>query len=199
MKLIFEKSREGRRCSAPPPTEAPGVDIPQAYARKTAPRLPEVAEVGLARHYTELSRYAYGVDSGFYPLGSCTMKYNPKMNEAAACLPGFRDLHPLQGAPAAQGALELMADLSDALCEITGMDAFSMQPAAGAQGEWTALRMIRAYHRKRGDDARNCVLVPDSAHGTNPASAAMAGFKVASVPSGPDGTLDIDALGDLAG
>jgi len=199
MKLIFEKSREGRRCSAPPPTRAPHAPVPREYVRGDALRLPEVAEVDLVRHYTELSRFAYGVDSGFYPLGSCTMKYNPKMNELAAALPGFRDIHPLQGTHTAQGALEVMGNLSDALCEITGMDAFSLQPAAGAQGEWTALRMIRSYHEKRGQGRRDCVLVPDSAHGTNPASAAMAGFRVVSVPSGLDGTLDIAALENLAG
>jgi glycine dehydrogenase subunit 2 len=161
--------------------------------------LPEIAEVDLVRHYTELSRYVYGVDNGFYPLGSCTMKYNPKMNEEIARLPGFCDLHPLQDMRSAQGALTVMAQLEDALCEIAGMDAFSLQPAAGAQGEWTALRMIRAYHLKNGDINRDCVLVADSAHGTNPASAAMAGFKVKSVPSGPDERLDLQALSRLAG
>ncbi len=199
MKLIFEKSREGRRCAAPPPSKAPAVEIPKTYARSECPRLPEIAEVDLVRHYTRLSRYVYGVDNGFYPLGSCTMKYNPKMNEEAARLPGFCELHPLQDTRTAQGALAVMARLEDALCEIAGMDAFSLQPAAGAQGEWTALRMIHAYHQKNGETKRDCVLVPDSAHGTNPASASMAGYRVQNVPSGPDGRLDINALSRMAG
>lgn len=203
MKLSFEKSRPGRRCSAPP-----SADVPPGYAasllpagalRARPPRLPEMAEVDVVRHYTALSRRSFGVDNGFYPLGSCTMKYNPRLNEELVALPGFTDIHPLAGDAASQGCLALMHGLSGALCEITGMDAFTLAPAAGAHGEWTGLLMIRAWHESRGDAARTTILVPDSAHGTNPASAALAGYRVQPVPSAPDGGVDIDALRRLAG
>ena len=197
--LIFELSRPGRRCAEFPRAMADAASLLGAdNLRVTAPALPEVAEVDLIRHYTGLSRRAHGVDSGFYPLGSCTMKYNPKLNEEAARLPGFADIHPLQPEGTAQGCLEVLYTMQRWLCEITGMAAFTLQPAAGAHGEWTGMSMIRAYHRHRGDTARTRVLVPDAAHGTNPASAAVAGFEVVQIPSAPDGGVDIEALRQAA-
>lgn len=155
--------------------------------------LPELDELSLVRHYTKLSKKAFGVDDGFYPLGSCTMKYNPKLNEAVAALPGFTGIHPLQDS-GTDGAKEVLALLGERLKEITGMDAFTIQPAAGAHGEYVALQMVRAYHRSRKDFARTKVIIPDSAHGTNPASAAMTGFSVVNIPSDANGCVDLDAL-----
>ncbi|MGI6152559.1 MAG: aminomethyl-transferring glycine dehydrogenase subunit GcvPB [Christensenellaceae bacterium] len=199
MKLIFEKSRSGRKCTTPP---ASGVDtkfsLPEKFHRKQPARLPEVAEVDLVRHYMGLSRRAYGVDNLFYPLGSCTMKYNPAVNEEIAALPGFSDIHPLQPEETAQGCLQVMYDLERMLCEITGMDACSLQCAAGAQGEWLGLNLIKAYHQDRGNSERTNIIVPDSAHGTNPASASMAGFNVINIASNPDGTVNLDALRQAA-
>lgn len=200
LKTCFEKSVPGRRgadvplCSAPPCPDA----IPAAMLDANPPALPELSEVDVVRHYTALSRRNHGVDNGFYPLGSCTMKFNPRMNEEAAAL--FAGLHPLLPQKDMQGALHLCYDLQSALCEITGMDAMTLQPAAGAHGEFTGLLLIRAYFERRGELAqRRKMLVPDSAHGTNPASAAMAGFQVQVVPSAPDGGVDLEALRALAG
>lgn len=200
--LLFERSRSGRQASDLPEPDVPAADLavhlPADALRAAAPALPELSEVDLIRHYTELSRRNHGVDSGFYPLGSCTMKYNPKRNEQAARLAGFVDIHPLQPQESVQGALALMYDLERYLAEITGMDAISLQPAAGAAGEWTGLLMIRAWHERRGE-SRSRVIVPDSAHGTNPASAAFAGFRTVTVPSGADGLVDLGALRQAVG
>lgn len=192
--LLFERSVKGRQGIQFEPLDVPVVELDERYIRFSSPRLPELAELDVVRHYMDLSRHAFGVDNGFYPLGSCTMKYNPKLNEATASLPGFTDLHPLAPLKHVQGAVELMHDLDKRLCAITGMDAFTLQPAAGAQGEFTGLLMIEAYHRSRKDTKRTKVIVPDSAHGTNPASAAMAGYTVVSVASNAQGGVDLDAL-----
>lgn len=197
--LIFEKSREGRRCAAIPANDCAAVAVPEKFARKAPLNLPEVAEVDLVRHYTNLSRNAFGVDNGFYPLGSCTMKYNPKINEEAASLKGFTDVHPLQCAASVQGCLEAIGTLSDYLCEITGMDAITLQPAAGAHGEFTGLALISAYLKANGETGRDKLIVPDSAHGTNPASAVMNGFTVVNIPSTPDGMVDLEALAAAVG
>lgn len=194
MNLLFEISCPGRRCVTTPLCDVPETALPSEFVREEPPALPEVSEVDLVRHYMGLSRRAFGVDNGFYPLGSCTMKYNPKLNDELASLPGFTEIHPLQPAHTAQGCLQVMQLLSDALCEITGMDAMTLQPAAGAHGEFTGLQLIRAYHLQKGGTARTKVLVPDSAHGTNPASAVMNGFSVVNIPSTPDGLVDLDAL-----
>ncbi|MBQ3849469.1 MAG: aminomethyl-transferring glycine dehydrogenase subunit GcvPB, partial [Clostridia bacterium] len=193
-KLIFERSREGRRAYDLPECDAPDAmnEIPAELKANAPLRLPEIAEIDLVRHYTNLSRRNFGVDNGFYPLGSCTMKYNPKINEELA--PLFDNVHPLLDAEMSQGCLALMKDMEDMLCEICGMDAFTLQPAAGAHGELTGLMHIRAYHEHRGDFERKTIIVPDAAHGTNPASAAMAGFKVKEIKSAPDGGVDLDAL-----
>ncbi|NLB36808.1 MAG: aminomethyl-transferring glycine dehydrogenase subunit GcvPB [Clostridiales bacterium] len=191
--LIFEKSREGRRCAVIPKCELKA-EIPAQLIRQTPPKLPEIAEVDLVRHYTNLSRRAYGVDNGFYPLGSCTMKYNPKIDEDAASLKGFTDIHPLQSIQSVQGCLEAMYMLKTYLCEITGMDDMTLQPAAGAHGEFTGLSMIRTYLSSIGQGYRTKLIVPDSAHGTNPASAAMNGFDVVNIPSTQQGFVDLEAL-----
>lgn len=203
---LFEKSSPGRRGCYPPQPEVPAVDLAQAVPAgmlaETAPPLPELGELQVQRHFVRLSHLNYSIDTCMYPLGSCTMKYNPRVNEVAARLPGFARAHPLQDESTVQGALELMHSLQNALAEITGMDAFTLQPAAGAQGELTALLMIAAYFRKRGEN-RKVVLVPDSSHGTNPASAALAGFEVRTIPSNAQGDVDLEELkrhlnGDLA-
>lgn len=195
MELIFEKSREGRRCAVLPQNPLIAEYAPNPSALRTQPAaLPELAEVDFVRHYMALSRNAHGADNGFYPLGSCTMKYNPKINETLAAMEGFADVHPLQPVDSAQGCLELMFRMQQALCEIAGMDCTTLQPAAGAHGEWTGMQIIRAYHLSRGDLKRRRMLVPDAAHGTNPASAAMCGFEVVSVPSDADGFVDVQAL-----
>ena len=193
---LFELSRPGRgagtRLPAPP---ADALErLPAAARRAVPPALPELNEATLVRHYVNLSHLNWSVDTGFYPLGSCTMKYNPKVNEWAARLPGFAALHPLAPDETAQGTLELLWTLEQELAEISGMDAVTLQPAAGAQGELTGILMVRAYHRARGDHARTDVLVPDSAHGTNPATASMAGFRTVNIPSAPDGGVDLDAF-----
>jgi len=192
--LIFEKSAAGRRCAVMPDRGVHQYKLPEKYARKQAPGLPEVAEVDLVRHYVGLSRMAFGVDDGFYPLGSCTMKYNPKVDEQTAAFKGFTDIHPLQPAHTVKGALQVIKQLSDDLCAITGMDAFTLQPAAGAHGEFTGMQLVHAYHKSRHDEGRTEIIIPDSAHGTNPASAAMNGFAVVSVPSDADGGIDIAKL-----
>jgi glycine dehydrogenase subunit 2 len=195
--LIFERSAPGRRASSlPPADEFPPVAagaLPPA-ARRTAPvRLPEVSERDLVRHYTRLAHRNFAVDLGFYPLGSCTMKYNPKIAEAAAALPGFARLHPAQPPEQTQGALELLWRLEHALKELTGLAGVTFQPAAGAHGELTGLLVMRAYHEAAGDPRRR-VVIPDSAHGTNPASVRLAGFEATTVRSGADGLVDVDAL-----
>ena len=199
MKLLFERSRAGRGSDLLPACDVPVVTYDQGLLRAEAPRLPEMAEVDLSRHYTELAKQTHGVNDGFYPLGSCTMKYNPRVNEEAAAQPGFTQLHPLQPVETVQGALEVIYTAGKMLCEITGMDGMTFQPAAGAHGEYTGLLLIRKYHQSRGDTARTKIIVPDSAHGTNPASATMAGFKVVSVPSNEQGGVDLDALRKAVG
>jgi glycine dehydrogenase subunit 2 len=193
---LFERSRPGRGAGTRlPAAPAAALDrLPPAARRAVAPALPELNEATLVRHYVNLSHLNWSVDTGFYPLGSCTMKYNPKVNEWAARLPGFAALHPLAPDETAQGTLELLWTLAQELAEISGMDAVTLQPAAGAQGELTGILMIRAYHRARGDHARGDVLVPDSAHGTNPATASMAGFRTVNIPSAPDGGVDLEAF-----
>ncbi|MCY9353296.1 aminomethyl-transferring glycine dehydrogenase subunit GcvPB, partial [Bacillus licheniformis] len=196
--LIFEVSKEGRVGYSLPELDVPETDvtdvIDEAYIRDEPADLPEVSELDIMRHYTALSRRNHGVDSGFYPLGSCTMKYNPKINEKIARIPGFSAIHPLQDEATVQGALELLYDLSEHLEEITGMDEVTLQPAAGAHGEWTGLMMIRAFHEANGDHKRTKVIVPDSAHGTNPASATVAGFETVTVKSNDDGLVDLEDL-----
>jgi glycine dehydrogenase subunit 2 len=196
--LILEKGGAPHGNRLIPPLDVPSVDLAsyfgEAVYRSVPPMIPDLAEPEVVRHYTALSRKNFGVDNGPYPLGSCTMKYNPKVQEDLAALPGFAGVHPLQGDAASQGCLALMADLEKQLCAICGVDRFTFQPSAGAQGEWTGLLMIKAYHESRGDHHRKVMLVPDSAHGTNPASAAMAGFEIRQIVSGPDGMIDLAAL-----
>ncbi|GAB7386789.1 aminomethyl-transferring glycine dehydrogenase subunit GcvPB [Bacillaceae bacterium] len=196
--LIFEMSKPGRVAYSLPECDVPETAVtealPAGMIREVPAELPEVSELQLIRHYTELSRRNHGVDTGFYPLGSCTMKYNPKINEDVARYPGFAHIHPYQPEETVQGALELLYRLQRDLAEITGMDEVTLQPAAGAQGEWSGLMMIRAYHESRGEK-RTKVIVPDSAHGTNPASAAVAGFETVTVRSNEHGLVDIEALG----
>jgi glycine dehydrogenase subunit 2 len=193
VELIFDISRSGKRCSTIRQLRVPTHTIKNKYLRSEL-NLPEVAEIDLARHYTELSRNAFGVDNGFYPLGSCTMKYNPKMHEDVAGMNGFAATHPLQPTETIQGNLEAMFLLSEQLKEITGMDAVTLQPAAGAHGEYTGLLLIDAYHRSRKDAARTKIIVPDSAHGTNPASVVMAGFEIVNIPSDSEKGVDLEAL-----
>lgn len=201
--LVFEISKEGRTAYSLTPLDVPVVDLadilPTSLIREEKAELPELSELDLMRHYTALSNRNHGVDSGFYPLGSCTMKYNPKINESVARFPGFANIHPLQDESTVQGALELMYDLQQHLVEITGMDEVTLQPAAGAHGEWTALMMIRAFHEANGDVQRTKVLVPDSAHGTNPASATVAGFDTVTVKSNDQGLVDLDDLRSKVG
>jgi glycine dehydrogenase subunit 2 len=197
MKLIYEKSQSGRRASSLPHYEnlPSPPDLPAELRRAEPPRLPEVPEFELVRHFTELSTRNFGVDTGFYPLGSCTMKYNPRINERLAALPGFARLHPLQEEDGAQGALELMWRLQEILAEVTGLDAVSLQPAAGSQGELTGLLLVRAYFTARGEaEQRRKVVIPDTAHGTNPASVTMAGYEVTPVRTDPRGNIDVEDL-----
>lgn len=200
-KLIFELSKKGRRAYSLPQCDVPEEDIsklvPEKFIEKEELKLPEVSEVDVVRHFIRLSNKNFGVDTGFYPLGSCTMKYNPKINEDMANLDGFTGLHPYQPEETVQGALRLMYELSGKLSEIMGFDSVSLQPAAGAHGEISGLMIIKAYHEKRGDFKRKKIIVPDSAHGTNPASAACAGFDVVEVKSDEDGTVDIESLKSL--
>ncbi len=195
MELLFEKSRPGRRAGRVPAPPLPAVPVPEPLARTTPPRLPEVSEPELVRHFTALSTRTFGVDTGFYPLGSCTMKHNPRVNERVVSLPGFRDLHPLQEDEGAQGALELMWRLQEILAEICGLDAVSLQPAAGSQGEITGLMLMRAFFGERGEgETRRRVVVPDTAHGTNPASVAMAGYELVEVRTDARGNVDLEEL-----
>ncbi|MEX1173613.1 MAG: aminomethyl-transferring glycine dehydrogenase subunit GcvPB [Chloroflexota bacterium] len=192
---IFERSRPGRGGGKIPHPPAGALDrIPADARRATPPALPEMNEADVVRHYVNLSQLNFAVDTGFYPLGSCTMKFNPKLNEWAARLRNFAELHPLVPDELAQGTLQVLFELEEALAEISGMAAVTLQPAAGAQGELTGILMIRAYHRERGDTERTEVLVPDSSHGTNPATASMAGYATITIPSAPDGGVDVDAF-----
>jgi glycine dehydrogenase subunit 2 len=192
---LFERSRPGRGGGKIPHPPKDALDRIPASARRTEPPgLPELNEPEVVRHYVNLSQLNYAVDTGFYPLGSCTMKFNPKLNEWAARLPGFANLHPLAPDEVAQGTLQLLWELEGTLAEISGMRAVSLQPAAGAHGELTGILMIRAYHRARGDVERDEVLVPDSSHGTNPATASMAGFRTITIPSAEDGGVDVEAF-----
>jgi glycine dehydrogenase subunit 2 len=198
MKLIFEKSKPGRRASAIPKHEGlSAAEVPAELRRADPPRLPEVPEFELIRHFTELSTRNFGIDNGFYPLGSCTMKYNPRINERLVAMPGFANLHPLQEEEGAQGALELEWRLQEILAEVTGLDAVSLQPAAGSQGELTGLMLVRAYFESRGESAeRRKVVIPDTAHGTNPASVTMAGYEMTPVKTDTRGNIDVDDLRD---
>jgi glycine cleavage system P protein (glycine dehydrogenase) subunit 2 len=192
---LFERSRPGRGDGKIPHPPKDALDrIPAGARRADGPALPELNEPEVVRHYVNLSQLNFAIDTGFYPLGSCTMKFNPKLNEWAARLPGFASLHPMAPDEAAQGTLQLLWELERALAEIGGMRAVTLQPAAGAQGELTGILMIRAYHRSRGESERTEVLVPDSSHGTNPATATMAGFRTITVPSARDGGVDVAAF-----
>ncbi len=201
--LIFEMSTPGRIGYSLPEMDVTEVAVeellPAEYIRAEEAELPEVSELDIMRHYTALSKRNHGLDSGFYPLGSCTMKYNPKINESVARFSGFAHIHPYQDPKTVQGALELMYDLQEHLVEITGMDQVTLQPAAGAHGEWTGLMMIRAYHEANGDTKRTKVIVPDSAHGTNPASAAVAGLETITVKSDENGLVDLEDLKRVVG
>ncbi|HET9015171.1 MAG TPA: aminomethyl-transferring glycine dehydrogenase subunit GcvPB [Thermomicrobiaceae bacterium] len=196
--LIFDLGRPGRRGVSMPGPDVPLSELPAELCRDEL-AWPEVSEVDVIRHYTRLSQLNHAVDIGFYPLGSCTMKYNPKINELVARLPGFAQIHPLQDPRTVQGALELMYSLRSFLAEISGMDAVTLQPAAGAHGELTGILIARAYFESIGDTGRTTVIVPDSAHGTNPATAAMAGYKVVTVPSDARGNVDVAALRERVG
>jgi glycine dehydrogenase subunit 2 len=200
VKLIYEKSESGRRASSLPRPDLPPGDIPEELRRQRPPRLPEVAEPEVVRHFTALADRTFGIDTGFYPLGSCTMKHNPRVNERVVSLPGYRDLHPLQEEEAAQGALELMWRLQEILAEIVGLPAVSLQPAAGSQGELTGLMLMRAYFADRGEDERRReIVIPDTAHGTNPASVTMAGYTLVGVATDPRGNVDLDDLRSKVG
>ena len=204
-KLIFELSREGRTgyslgsSSFAVDGVVPEAGIPAGLRRGDAPALPQVSEIDVVRHYTNLSQMNFGVDTGFYPLGSCTMKYNPKINEEIANMKGFQGLHPLQPASTVQGALEVYYNMNKALSALTGMAGFTFNPCAGAHGELTGLMVMRRYHALRGDMKRTKVIVPDSAHGTNPASAAVCGLEVVVVKSKADGLVDVNDLKPLLG
>jgi len=195
VKLIYEKSQPGRRGLGVPKPDLPVPAVPESLRRKEPPRLPELAEPEVLRHFTELSRRNFGIDTGFYPLGSCTMKYNPRINERLVGLPGFASLHPLVEDDAAQGALELEWNLQEILLEVTGLDAVSLQPAAGSQGELTGLMLFRAYFADRGEgEQRRKIVIPDTAHGTNPASVTMAGFELTHVKTDARGNIDVEDL-----
>ena len=199
MKLIFEKSVPGRRCDLLPARDVETVSLPEGLARENAPALPEMSETDISRHYTELCQNVHGVNCGFYPLGSCTMKYNPRIDEEMAALPGFTAVHPLAPADATEGCREVLDTARRYLCEITGMDDMTFQPAAGAHGEFTGVLLIKQYHDARGDSKRSKIIVPDSAHGTNPATAAMCGYQVVNIPSAPNGCVDLEALKAVLG
>jgi len=194
--LLFELGKPGRKAIDLPACDVPLAEslMPAKYLRTAKAALPEVSQLELMRHYTQLSNRNFGVDTGFYPLGSCTMKYNPKVNEDVARYPGLALLHPLQSEDTVQGAMEVLFKMEESLAEIAGMAGVTLQPVAGAHGELTGLKLIRAYHRDRGDLARTKVIVPDSAHGTNPASAAMCGMDAVEIKSEADGSIDLEAL-----
>ncbi len=193
---IFEISSSGRRGVKFPRSDVPDYDLPMEFTRKELP-LPEVSELDVIRHFTRLSKLNYSIDSGFYPLGSCTMKYNPKINEVTARLPGFAKTHPLQPIDTVQGNLALMYELQQWLGEISGFAGVSLQPAAGAHGEYVGVMIIRAYHKDRGDLKRQKMIIPDSAHGTNPASSAMSGFEVVHVATDSQGNVDLESLREV--
>lgn len=197
MRLLFEYETEHKQSQYLPICDVEKIELP--VQRKQDLRLPTLCENEISRHYTELAKQTHGVNDGFYPLGSCTMKYNPKINDALAGLNGFTEIHPLQDIESVQGCLELMKETEDALCKITGMDAMTFQPAAGAHGEFCGLLLIKKYHEMRNDTKRNKIIIPDSAHGTNPASATMVGFKVVTIPSKEDGCVDLDAVRNAVG
>ncbi len=192
-KLIYERSVPGRKGVQPPALDVPESQLPTELLREELP-LPEVSEIDIVRHYLRLSQLNYAIDKGIYPLGSCTMKYNPKINEVTARLPGFTGAHPLQPVDSVQGAMKLMYELQETLKEIGGFAGMTLQPAAGAQGELTGVLIMRKYHEDRGDTQRDTVLVPDSAHGTNPATTSMSGLRVVEIPSNERGNVDLDAL-----
>jgi len=193
--LIIERSSEGRVGFSLPSPETPSVNVPAQLLRKKPPKLPELSETEVVQHYVRLSQENYGVDLGIYPLGSCTMKYNPKMSDRVVATPKLQDLHPLQDAESVQGILRVLHELSAWLAEIVGLSKVSLQPAAGAHGEFAGALIMRAYHKRNGElEKRDEIIVPDSAHGTNPASAAMAGFKVVEMPSNQEGCVDLEAL-----
>ena len=196
--LIFEISKAGRKAYSLPECDVPEISLDELlddrYIRKNPAELPEVSELDAVRHFTQLSRRNHGVDSGFYPLGSCTMKYNPKINEQVARFDGFAKIHPYQPEASVQGALELMYNLDTYLSEMTGMDEFTLQPAAGSHGEMTGLMIIKSYHMSKGETKRNKIIIPDSAHGTNPASCAVAGFDIIEIKSNEQGGVDLEHL-----
>jgi glycine dehydrogenase subunit 2 len=196
--LLFELSHPGRRCHRLPECDVPAPPVaelfPGAVRTDRPPPLPEIGEIDLVRHFTNLSGRNMSIDTNFYPLGSCTMKYNPKRHERMAALPGFAAVHPYQDKSSCQGALQILYEMQQYLCEISGLDACSLQPAAGAQGELTALLVAAAYFKHKGEHGRNRVLVPDSAHGTNPASAVLAGFEAVTVKSNARGLVDLEDL-----
>ena len=194
MKLIFEKSVTGRGMQYLPGCDVEEAALPAALVREKGPALPEISETDLSRHYTELNKQVHGVNSGFYPLGSCTMKYNPRIDEEMAALPGFTGVHPLAPAHTVEGCREVLDTARELLCEITGMDDMTFQPAAGAHGEFTGVLLIKQYHDARGDKKRTKIIVPDSAHGTNPATAAMCGYQIVNIASAPNGCVDLEAL-----
>ena len=200
MKLIFEKSVAGRGCSILPACDVEAVALPANLTREEAPLLPEMAEIDISRHYTELCQKVHGVNSGFYPLGSCTMKYNPRIDEEMAALPGFTGVHPLAPAETTKGCTEALDTAKQYLCEIFGMDDCTFQPAAGAHGELTGVLLIKKYHESRGEaQKRTKIIVPDSAHGTNPATASMCGYTVVNIDSAPNGCVDLEALKSVLG
>jgi len=191
--MIFELAKSGRRGVRFPAPDVPVTELPEELTRASLD-WPEVSEIDVIRHYTRVSQKNHAIDINFYPLGSCTMKYNPKINEAVARYAGFASIHPYQDPSTVQGALELMFELQEELAEISGFAAVALQPAAGAHGELTGVLVARAYHMERGDTARTKILVPDSAHGTNPATAAMVGFQVITIPSDARGNVDVEAV-----
>ena len=205
MELIFDKSVKNRRGVRVGESHVPAtVNIDPKFLREKPAELPELSELDVVRHFTKMSRKNFGLDTNFYPLGSCTMKYNPKMTESVASLAGFAQLHPLMpqlrmGGSLAQGALRVLYETDLLLREIAGMAAFTLQPLAGSHGELTGMMIVAAYHRDKGNTHKNKILIPDSAHGTNPASAAIAGFEVETVPSNDEGIMDFDAFKSMVG
>jgi len=199
MELLFEKSVAGRTCSLLPECDVPDYALPPEQRRERALNLPQLSEQDVSRHYSALERRAHGVNNGFYPLGSCTMKYNPRIDEWAAALPGFAQIHPLQPEHTVRGCTEALRLAGSYLREITGMDDMTFQPAAGAHGELTGVMLIKRYHEVRGDRRRTKIIVPDSAHGTNPATAVMCGMTVVNIASGPDGCVDLEKLREAVG
>ena len=199
MKLVFERSIKDRKNDFIPKLEVEETVLPDRFLRKQELRLPEISQVDMSRHYTELADNSFGVNNGFYPLGSCTMKYNPKINDEMTQLPGFSQIHPMQPVETAQGSMEIYHLAEELLSEITGMDAMTFQPAAGAQGELTGIMLIKAYHENNQDFKRNKIIVPDSAHGTNPATASMVNYDTINIPSKENGRVDLDKLREVVG